>query len=245
MKNLILLLSLFGFLLLSACASDEKKDPYEGLKAQKIYTIGHDFLKDNDYSDAIKAYESLNAQYPYSNPSKDGNLELIYAYYLSGDPALSLAASSRYLRLYQDAPDAAYAYYMAGVIEFNNGRGFIQRYFPYDMSAHAAENYHSAINSFENVINHFPKSQWTADAKRRKAYLINTLAKHQVNIAQHYYSLEAYVAAINRAQYTLIHFPRSASSKQATKIMINAYRQLGLNALAKQAKLFYHANFST
>lgn len=243
MKNLTLLIIALSTLLLASCASDKNKDPYEGLKAQKIYSIGHSYLKDDDYRDAIKAYESLNAQYPYSKPSQNGNLELIYAYYLSGDPALSLAASARYLKLYQDSPDAAYAYYMAGVIEFNNGRGFIQRYFPYDMSAHASANYLSAIGSFDNVIQHFPNSHWAGDSKRRRAYLIDTLAKHQVNIAQHYYDLGAYVAAINRAENALMHYPRTESAKSATRIMIDSYQKLGLTELAQQATAFYKLNF--
>jgi len=236
------LVLLTGAITLTSCAGKEKKDPYLNWEAPKIYNKGHAYLKKGDYNDAITAYESLNSQYPFSPSSKNGDLELIYAYYLSGDPALSLAASSRYIKLYPNDPNAAYAYYMAGVIEFNNGRGFLERYTPYKMSEHQSDNYNAAFSSFNQVLTLFPASPYTQDARRRMVYLNNTMADHDLLIAQYYFDRKAYLASADRAESILVHYPNSPSVIQAIKLLANSYQNLDLPLLAKQANQYYQAN---
>ena len=243
MKKLILL-GLCALLSLTACSTKEKKDPYLNWAAPKIYTTGHVYLKKGDYNDAIAAYESLNSQYPFSPSSQNGDLELIYAYYLSGDPALSLAASSRYIKLYPNDPNAAYAYYMAGVVEFNNGRGFLERYLPYQMNQHQSDNYNSAFSSFNQVTTLFPQSPYVQDARRRMIYLNNTLAEHDLAVAQYYFDRKAYVASSARAENIIVQYPASPAVIPAMQLLANSYEKLELNDLANQANMYYQANLN-
>lgn len=243
MKAFLLIFCVISSLILAGCASNKDKDPYAGWSSNKIFAAGHHYVKEGDYTDAIAAFVSLNAQYPFEANAKQGDIELIYAYYKAGDPALALAASSRYLKLYPDDPNAAYAYYMAGVIEFNNGRGFLQRYFPYNMSEHHSSNYVSAFNSFNTVLVHFPESPYASDARRRMIYLKNMLGNYQLNIAQYYFDQKAYVAVLNRSKIILTRFPRTTAVKPALQLMIRAYGQLGLNELQANAEKVYTTNY--
>lgn len=245
MKIVALTGLMFAALALTACSTTEKKDPYAGWNAQKIYATGHNYLRGNDYNDAIDAFVSLNSQYPFEKYAKKGDLELIYAYYTAGDPALALAASSRYIRLYPNDKNAAYAYYMAGVVEFNNGRGFLQRYFPYDMSEHNSENYGNAFNSFDKVINQFPTSPYTQDARRRMIYLKNMLGNYQLNIAEYYFGKGAYVAAISRAQDVLVKYPRTTAVKPALQLLIKSYQKINLSGLEASAIKLYSFNYGS
>ena len=75
---------IFGTLLaviLSSCAT-KKKDIYLNQLPGKIYTSGHKALLSGDKKGAIVAFESLNSQYPFNASTQQGNVELIYAYYL-------------------------------------------------------------------------------------------------------------------------------------------------------------------
>lgn len=227
---------------LTACSTKEKKDPYLNWPAPKIYAKGHAYLKKGDYNDAITAYESLNSQYPFDSASKNGDLELIYAYYLSGDPALSLAASSRYIKLYPNDPNAAYAYYMAGVVEFNNGRGFLERYLPYQMSQHQSDNYSAAFSSFNQVVTLFPNSAYVEDSRRRMVYLNNTEADHDLSVAEFYFDQKAYVASATRAESVIIHYPNTPAALSAMKLLADSYHKLDLNDLAQSANNYYQAN---
>lgn len=229
---------------LSGCSTNDKADPYLNWPADKIYNKGHAYLKKNNYNDAITAYESLNSQYPFSPPSKNGDLELIYAYYLSGDSALSLAASSRYLKLYPMDQHADYAYYMAGVIEFNNGRGFLEKYLPYQMDQHQSDNYQAAFNNFNQVITLFPQSIYAQDCRRRMMYLNNSMAQHNLDIAQYYFSQKAYLASASRALNVIIQYPTTPASLLAMKLLSDSYQAMGLNNLADSTQKYYLFNLN-
>jgi outer membrane protein assembly factor BamD len=229
-------------LLLTGCASSATKDPYQGFDAQTIYAKGHTYLQKGDYSEAITAYQSLDSQYPFESDSQKGDLEIIYAYYEDGQPALALAAADRYIRLYPTSDNLDYAYYMRGVVAYDNGRGFLQRYLPYSMSQHYAENYLSAFTDFKTVITRWPNSPYAPDARRRMIYLNDTLGQYELNVAQFYYDRGAYVAAINRAQVAILHYPTTPAARDALKLMAESYQALGMNDLAANANKVYLAN---
>ena len=244
-KNIIKLLvvSICG-VVLSGCG-EKKDDPYQGFAPNKIYNIGHAALKDGDQKVAIKAFESLNAQYPFNKDSQLGNSSLIYAYYLDDNAAMTLASSSRYLRLYPESPGAVYAYYMQGIENYNSGRGFLQRYFPYDMSQHDPNNYQQAYSSFNRVISKYPNTPYAKDARRRMVYLKNVMARYELNIAEYYYQMKAYVASVARARGVVVNYPRTTTVKPALELMYYNYKQLNLPEYANQINKVYQLNYGT
>ena len=229
-------------LLLSACATN-KVDPYLGDDPSYIYAKGHTALQSGDNTDALTAYQSLDSQYPFNSYTKKGDIESVYAYYENDNPAMSITAASRYLKVYPGDPNSDYAYYMMGIVDFENGRGFLQKYFPYDMAKHNAPNYTNAYNYFNTVVQQYPKSPYAGDARRRMIYLNNTLAQYQLNTAQYYYKRGAYVAAINRAQDILIHFPTTPQNEQALAVIMQSQQQLGLTDLAASTASILKYNY--
>jgi outer membrane protein assembly factor BamD len=229
-------------LLLSGCATD-KVDPFLGDDPSYIYAVGHTDLQKGDNNDALAAYQSLDSQYPFNDYTKKGDIESIYAYYQNDNPAMSITAASRYLKIYPGDPNASYAYYMMGVVDFENGRGFLQKYFPYDMAQHNADNYSDAFNYFNTVVQQYPQSPYASDARRRMIYLNNTLAQYQLNTAQYYYKRGAYVSAINRAQDILIHFPTTPQNEQALVVIMQSQEQLGLADLASSTTSVLKYNY--
>lgn len=229
-------------ILLTGCSSNVKTDPYQGQNAAVIYAKGHTFLQKGDYTDAITAYQSLDSQYPFESYSQKGDLEIIYAYYQDDQPTLAIAAADRYIRLYPNGPGLDYAHYLRGVVAFDNGRGFLQRHFPYDMSQHYSSNYISAFNDFKIVIEQFPNSPYAPDARRRMIYLNNEIAQYQLNIAQFYLARKAYVAAVNRAQIVIEHYPTTPAARQALQVMAEAYQGLDLPSLASTAEQVWRYN---
>jgi outer membrane protein assembly factor BamD len=229
-------------LALAGCGNE--KDPYTGKPANFIYAKGHQFLRDNDNSEAVTAFESLNSQYPFEPSSKQGNLELIYAYYKKNDPTLALSTAERFLKLYPNDPDAAYAYYMSGVVDFENGRGVLQTYFPYEMSDHNVNNYDLAFKTLNIVATRYPSSPYAMDARRRMMYLNNIEAEYELKIAQFYYDRKAYVAALARAKKVIIEFSQTPSVIPALELSEQAYLALDLPELANESHQVAVANIS-
>ena len=242
-RNIIKLLvvSICG-VVLSGCG-EKKADPYQGFAPNKIYNIGHIALRKGDQKLAIKALESLNAQYPFNKDTQLGNSSLIYAYYLDDNAAMTLASASRYLRVYPESPDAVYAYYMQGVENYNSGRGFLQRYFPYDMSQHDPNNYQQAYSAFDTVIKKYPNTPYAKDARRRMVYLKNVMAQYELNVAEYYYQVKAYVASLSRARGVIINYPRTTAVKPALELMYYGYKQLSLPEYSNKINKVYQVNY--
>src|SRR3546814_4765049 len=69
----------------------------------------------------------------------------------------------------------------------------------------------------------YPDSRYTADARKRVTWLVNTIAQNEVHVATYYYERGAYVAAINRAQTVVTDFQGVPASEKALYIMVLAY----------------------
>ncbi len=248
LKKIIPLLASAALLALSGCSTN-KVDPYLGDEPSYIYAKGHTSLQHGDDNDALAAYQSLDSQYPFNTYTQKGDIESVYAYYDNDNPAMSITAASRYLKVYPGDANADYAYYMMGVVDFENGRGFLQKYFPYTMSEHNADNYITAFNYFNTVVTQYPNSPYAPDARRRMIYLNNTLAQYQLNAAYFSYQQTAYVAAIARAKGILINYPAAPQTEGALQLMIESYNKLGLTDLASSTTevltLNYGANAPT
>ena len=75
-------------------------------------------------------------------------------------------------------------------------------------------------------------------------FLFNTVAMGEVYVARYYMSRGAYVAAINRAQFTLNEYPQTPATKLALEIMVDAYDELGMYDLRDDAKRVMQKSFS-
>lgn len=242
MLKKLLLVPIAAGLLLVGCSTN-KVDPYLNDPPDYIYAKGHTFLQKSDYNDALAAFQSLDSQYPFNTVTQKGDLESIYAYYQNDNPAMSVTAASRYIKIYPSSPNLDYAYYMMGVVNFENGRGFLQKFFSYDMSEHNAPNYTNAFSNFSTVVTGYPNSPYASDARRRMIYLNNTLAQYQINVADLDFRYKAYVSSINRAQDVLLHYPTSPVTEQALQMMIQSYNALELTDLAASTEQVLKLNF--
>ena len=228
---------------LSACSTTKPVDPYQGDQPAYIFAVGHSDLQKGNYDKAIAAFQSLNSQYPFDDYAKQGYLDLIYAQYADHNSALALAAANRFLKLYPNDPGVAYAYYMRGVVNFDNGRSFLQRYFPYHMAEHDPVEYRNAFQDFTMVVTQYPNSPYAPDARRRMVYLNNTMAQYQLNVAEYYYKMRAYVAAITRAKVIVLHYSTTPALQGALVTLVESYHELNLPLLENSARLLLKANF--
>ncbi|QIV95668.1 Beta-barrel assembly machine subunit BamD [Allofrancisella inopinata] len=212
---------------------NELPQVYTGYTAEFIYANAHKQMQNNDYFDAIRSYKSLVAQYPFTPLAEKGMVDLVYVYYMNDESTMSLALAQQFIKMYPYSKYKGYIYYMIGVVGFENGRGLLQTYAPYDMGHHDPTGYTDAYNNFEKALALDPNGSFVSDAKRRMIYINNTIAKYYDNIAHFYYKRGAFNAAIDRASQVIRNYPQSSSTEDALVITIKAYRDLGLNEQAK------------
>ena len=96
---------------------------------------------------------------------------------------------------------------------------------------------------FNQLLRFYPKSRYTPDARQRMIYIRNALARHELQIAQYYFTQGGFVASANRANEIVQHYQKTPSVKPALLLMVKSYRKLGLTKEANDALKILELNF--
>jgi outer membrane protein assembly factor BamD len=213
----------------------EVKDETAGWSAERIYKAGHDAMADGNYTRAVKLFETLETRYPYGRYAQQAILEGAYASWRDGEQATATAACDRFIRTYPNHPSVDYAYYLKGLVYFREDQGLFGYVYELDLSERDPKQMRESFSAFKELVQKFPQSRYAEDAQTRMRYLVNALGMYEVHVARYYFNRGAYVAAANRAQASLLGYPRTPSNEYALDVMERSYRQLGLPQLADDA----------
>jgi outer membrane protein assembly factor BamD len=230
-------------LALAACAS--VLDPTKDWTPEQFYQAAREQMVDFNWAEAIKYYELLEARYPYGPSTEQGQLEVAYAHYKDGEPALALAATDRFIRLHPTHPNVDYAYYLKGIVNFHGEKSLIHALFGFEetMWDRDPKGARESYDAFRELVERFPRSRYAKDAADRMRFLVDAQARYEVHVAQFYYDRGAYVAAVNRCKYALEHYPRTPALEDALGIQAKAYKMLGLTRLADDSVRVLRMNF--
>jgi outer membrane protein assembly factor BamD len=132
---------------------------------------------------------------------------------------------------------------LRGLVNYNRGFTFIDRYLPTDTSQRDPSGSLEAYNNFDELIRRFPKSQYAADAWQRMIALKNNVAMHEVHVARYYLKRKAYVAAVNRAKEVVEKYQKTPAVPYALQVLQEAYEQLGMKELLKDVNRVYEMNY--
>jgi outer membrane protein assembly factor BamD len=239
----IFLLTSFVFGALG-CASVDS-DPTKEWTPQRFYMEAKNAFKAGNLQTAIKHYETLEARYPYGRYAEQAQLEVAYVYYKQEEPELALAAANRFIRLHPTHPSVDYMYYLKGLVNFNNRGGTLAKLLGIetDVADRDPRAAREAFNTFRELLKKFPKSRYASDARQRAAYLLDSLARYEIKVANYYFDRKAYTASINRCKTVLEKYQRTAAVEDALGIMANAYGKLDLVRLQKDTLRVLGKNF--
>jgi len=239
------LLLALATLLLAGCGlfSGKEDDETIGWSAQRLYGEAKDAMAGKEWPKAIKYFEKLEARFPYGRFAQQAQLEVAYCHFKEGERASAIAAADRFIKLYPNHQNIDYAHYLKGLINFNEQQGFLAFLTTPDMTDRDPKSSREAFDSFKEVVTRFPESKYAADSAARMRYLVNALASHEVHVARYYMKRTAYVAAANRAQYAIQHYPQAPAVEEAVFILVKAYDALGMNDLRDAADRVMQKNF--
>ena len=223
--------------------NSEPEDDYSGWDAKKFHDNARKAMDAQNYQKAIKLYETLEARYPFGNYAAQTQLDVAYAYFKNDDPEAAIAAADRFIKIHPRDPSVDYAFYLKGLVNFNRGIGFLDRFLPTDTSQRNPSNVQEAYDNFQELVNRFPDSKYVPDAKQRMLALRNNLAMYEIHVARFYMKRKAYIAAANRGSYVIKEYQRTPAVPYALQVMQEAYTKLGLDDLAADAKRVYEQNY--
>ncbi len=236
MKQKILVIHFTLIFLLSSCSFldtvFEEKDSTVGMTAEQLYTEGKLFLSAEDFINAIRVFEILEARYPFGKYSTQAMLDLAYAHYASDNKDESITEVNRFIRLYPNHPKVSYAYCLKALANFDKDANVLTRFFAHDPSRYDTTNLKNSFNDFTIVVNKFPNSEYAEDAVNRLIYIKNQIAKNELYIAKYYNKRSAHVAAVNRVKYMLENYGGTPSTKDGLLLMVDSYNKMKMFDLA-------------
>lgn len=247
MRSLAALTASFAIALsltLSGCSSTpDQKDETAGWNAQRIHEEAREAMDEKAWDRAIKLYETLESRYPYGRYSQQAQLNIAYANFKQGEPTSALAACDRFIRLHPNHVNVDYAYYLKGLINFNEDQGLFAAINMQDVTERDPKSARESFEAFKELATKFPNSRYTPDATARMKYLVNSLASHEVHVAHYYFKRGAYLAAIGRAQEVLKKYDGAPAVEDALIVIVKAYDALGMQDLRDDNERVLKRNF--
>jgi len=227
--------------LLIGCNSDgpEIEEP------EKIYyDRAQRRMQSSNFFGAIEALEAIESRYPFGKYAEQAQVELIYAHFMNSETEAAHSAAEKFIRLHPRHPNIDYAYFMKGLASYTRDSSFISRLTDTDLSNRDISGAKESFSEFSEFLTRFPDSQYAPYAKQRNVYLRNMIARNELAAADYYLTVNAYVAAIRRANYVIENIPNSSENFRALKILEASYEALGYSELLDSVVKIISLNYS-
>ena len=221
-----------------------KSDGEEIEQPEKIYyDQAQARMASGNYFGAIEALEAIETSYPFGKYSEQAQVELIFAHFMNSETEAAHSAAEKFIRLHPRHPNIDYAYFMKGLSSYTRDRELLIRFTNTDISNRDISGAKQSFAELTEFTTRFPDSQYVPYAKQRNIYLRNMIAKNELAAADYYISIEAYVAAIRRANYVIENIPNSSENYRALKILENSYSKLGYADLLNDVREVLNSNY--
>ena len=226
----------------AGCAgNDEQETAINSIS--ESYQEAKQSIASSNYRRGIQIFEAIQARYPFSDISRQVQLDLIFAYYKSGQKEQAIEAADTFMRENPIHPSVDYALYIKALAYFEDDAGLLERRFNKDVTFRPPKDVDLAYSSLRRLVDRYPASKYAPDAEQRLVFLKNRMAAYENHVADYYLRRGAYVAALNRAKSALEEYNGVAMNAESLKIMAAAYDKLGMQDLAADTRRVLTLNY--
>ncbi len=219
---------------IAACGHD-KKDT-EDLQEQpvtELYNKGLKALNDHDYKTAVKQFDEVERQHPYSVWARRAVLMGAYAHYEINQYDEAILAAQRFIQLHPGNHDVAYAYYLVAICYYEQISD-VQR---------DQRDTQLALNALEEVVRRFPNTDFARDARLKEDYARDHLAGKEMVIGREYEQQGMYLSAINRYKVVVDKYQMTTHVPEALHRLTECYLALGLVDQARETAAVLGYNY--
>ena len=219
------------------CSSNPKKDVVDTgpQSSEQIYfKKAMKSLDNGQYGDAAKSLEAIDTYYPTGQYAQQAQLELIYTKFKQKDFEGTITLADRFIRLNPQHPNLDYAYYVRGVANMEQNYDSMLRYTSLKQAHRDVGYLKVAYQNFVDLIRRYPSSQYSVDAAQRMKFIGQELAESEMNAARFNIERKAYLAAVERSQWVIEHYPQTPQVPEALATMAYGYEKLGDKATSQQ-----------
>lgn len=224
MKKLNAIIIIVCSLLMLSCSSSKKMDELANITPEKLYSDGMKKMHEQEYTDALKYFDRVIQEYPYSALASKAQLMESYAYYKTAKFEEAVAALDDYINLYPGEKSIAYAYYLKALCYYDQ---IVDTKLDQSMTE-------KAKTILTEVINRFPKSDYARDSKFKLNLVMDHLAGKEMDIGRFYQKKGNLISAINRFEIVVEDYQTTTHIEEALYRLVECYHVLGINREAKK-----------
>ena len=223
-------------LAVAACASstsDEEKFAYVEQPVELLYAEGAEKLERRRFDEAILYFEEVERQHPYSAWARRAMLMTAYAQYRQNDYEDAIASADRFLAIHPGNKDAAYAYYLKAMSNYERIRDVGR---DQDMTK-------AALAALTDVVRRYPDTAYAADARLKLDLTRDHLAGKEMDVGRWYLRQGQYVAAIGRFNNVLTEYQTTNHVPEALHRIVEAYLSMGVVPEARRHAAILSHNY--
>jgi len=224
---IILLALMLG---LQGCGGNDTRE--DGPSAEELYDDASRALNAQNYPRAVQLYRALTIRYPFGRHAEQAMLDMAFAQYKGRQNDAAIESLNRFLRTYPTHPNVDYAWYLKGLVNYDETMSFLRKMLPGRAADRDQQAAHQSFRDFQELIRRHPESRYVADARQRMVFLRNIMAEYEVQVGEYYERRKAWIAALNRARYVIENYSGAPATIDALKLMARSYEKLDMPELA-------------
>ncbi len=232
MTNIIKILLLILSILLISCSKEEKISVIEekNIETQMIeaFKEGYKELNKGDVFFAAKKFNEAELLYPQSKWAPKAALMAAYTYYSDNYYGDAIFEIKRYLKTYPNHKNTDYANFLLAMCYYET---IVDE-------RRDLEPLLKAKRQFELILNNYPNTEYSMDAKFKLDLISDKLAAKEMYIGKHYLKKEKWIPAINRYKKVVEGYSTTIYVEEALHRLVEIYYRIGLKQESeKYAKL--------
>ena len=233
-NNYIISIKLITILILLINCSSNKKDNETIISSDiETYKSGLSFLQDSNYSKAVKEFDKLYINHPFSSLAKKSEIMTAYSLYQNNEINKSISKLKTFNEMNPKDEFSDYAHYLLAMCYYiqisKQGR---------DPSLSL-----KALNSFKLITTKYPNSKYAKDSKLKIQFIKNSLAINELNIGKFYLKKNAPASSIKRFKTILQKYQNSSVIPETLYRLTEALLMMGLKKEAIKSNAILKYNF--
>ena len=202
---------------------------------EELYKIGDARMNTGNYVVAVRYFEEVDRQHPYSPLARRAIVMASYAYYKDGKYPEAIAGAKRYVTLHPGTKEAALAQYIVSSSYFDRIKNPNN-----DQTATR-----KALKELQILVRRYPNSRYVPKVQNRIKIANDVLAAQEMEVGRYYLKNSNYLAAINRFKTVIKDYQTTRHVEESLARMTEAYMAMGITNEAQSAAAILGHNFPT
>ena len=236
-KFIIFLLLIFFF---NSCSKEKIKESQISqknldLQVLEAYQEGLKSLNEGDVIFAAKKFNEAETLFPQSIWAPKSSLMAAYSYYSQDYYDDAIAELNRFIKIYPKDKNLDYAYYLLGTSH-------------YEQIVNEKKDLQSmteAKKNFTTVVDNFPKTEYSMDAKFKLDLIDQILASKEMYIGRYYFEKKKWIPSINRFLNVVNYYNETIYAEEALYRLVEMYYILGLDSESKKYAQLLGYNYNS